>query len=329
MKELDDDIKSGKYKRVYLLFGEEVYLKKTYEQKMTSSVVSEDFNLMNCTVFEDKTTEVKKIIDAVDTLPFMSEYRLVVVRESELFYQGRKDDSERMTAYIENIPESSVLIFVESKVDKRGALYKKVAKLGQSVEFKPLKEGELAKWLVDSSGKRMGMSTAMYLVNNVDSSMQNLKGELEKLLDYVPKAKEITKADIDLVCTKSLETRVFDLVDALANKKLVGALEIYNNMIMLKESPLLVLNMLARQFRLILQCKYLTARGQGSRDIAVEIGANEFVVKKCMAQSRNFKNKDLIEAINDCLKCDLDIKNGRIGDKLGVEMLLVKYGGGV
>lgn len=328
MKELNRQLKDKDYKRVYLLYGDEKYLKKVYETKMTESIIDENMKMMNLNIFEENGADIRKITDASETLPFMSEYRLVIVKDSDLFAQGKKEDSEKMLEYMDNIPDSSILLFVESKVDKRSGLYKKVSKIGYALECKSMKENELAEWAVKIADGRMETSTATYLIRTVESSMENLQGEINKLMSYVPEGREITKKAIDDICTKSLETRVFDLIDALAGKNTNTALKIYNNLLTMKESPLMVLTMMARQFRLILQCKYLMQRGLGSKEISEEIKTNEYVVKKCMGQSKNFKNKDLLGAINDCLRCDVDIKNGRIGDKLGVEMILLKYGGG-
>ena len=97
-------------------------------------------------------------------------------------------------------------------------------------------------------------------------------------------------------------------------------------MILMKESPIMILAMIARQFRIILQSKYLAEKGFYNADIAKKINQREFVVSQCLSQAKNFRKKDLLKALDDCLKCDANIKTGKIQDKLGVEMIIMKYG---
>jgi DNA polymerase-3 subunit delta len=115
---------------------------------------------------------------------------------------------------------------------------------------------------------------------------------------------------------------VFNLVAAIGNKKPHIALDIYNNMLFMKVSPLAVLKMVARQFRLILQCKYLAKKGMQPKLIAEEIGSRDFIVQNCLQQSRNFTIGGLMRAIQDCADCDVNFKRG---DEMGVETLILKY----
>jgi DNA polymerase-3 subunit delta len=150
--------------------------------------------------------------------------------------------------------------------------------------------------------------------------------ELDKLRHYAYGKQEITKQDIDQVTTKSIETKIFDMLSALGTKKTAKAVEMYNNMIQAKTEPLMILSMLARQFRLILRAKALGADGYGSGDIAKEIGVPSFAVKEYIAQGKNFKYSSLIQALEDCLDTDIKIKTGQVSPVLGVEMIVLKFG---
>jgi DNA polymerase-3 subunit delta len=116
------------------------------------------------------------------------------------------------------------------------------------------------------------------------------------------------------------------MVAAIGNKNAEKALDIYNNMLLAKESPFGINKMIARQFRLILQCKYVAVKKKyNNAQIANELGLREFIVRDCMAQSKNFDIKLLINAIKDCAQTDTNIKKGLITDELGVELLIIKY----
>ena len=280
--------------------------------------------MMNYNYFAGKA-DVDNIISACDTLPFMSENRLVAVKDSKLFEAGRKDDSEKLKDYIQNIPESTVLCFVEDKADKRSGLYKEIKKYGCCAEFSFLKDRELIGWVCDEGKGRIKSDVAEYLIKCVGTAMESLEGEIDKLLNYLPQGEPVTRQVIDSICTKSPETNVFDMVEAIGKKQPARALEIYNNMLRMKQSPFYVLKMTARQFKLILECKYLHGKGLSEAEISERLSLRNFVVRGCLSQAKNFKTRVLVEALKDCAKCDMDFKSGKISDRLGVEVIILKY----
>ncbi len=327
MQKIIDDIKNKNFQKIYLLFGEENYLKNKTFNSLKKALISETAKIMNLDIFNEKKPETKKISDACETLPFMNDLRVVIVKDSELFVQGNKDESEKMAEYIKNVPPTTVLIFVEEKVDKRGKLYKEVSKLGYCAEFKQLSEKELLNEVRKiAKAKRLVMkdSVILYFIRSIHNSMEAIISEIEKLSNYILEG-EVSEKDIDDICTKSLEVKIFDMVDAIGNKKAKIALDIYNNMVLMKESPIMILAMISRQFRIIFQSKYLAEKGMYKSDIAKKINQREFVVSECLKQSKNFKKKTLLQALDDCLECDINIKTGKIQDKLGVEMIILKY----
>ncbi|MDE6182604.1 MAG: DNA polymerase III subunit delta, partial [Eubacteriales bacterium] len=172
--------------------------------------------------------------------------------------------------------------------------------------------------------KKISMDNIIYLIRNVGGSMDMLYNEINKLINY-KKEEQITKQDIDTICTKSIESKVFELIDAIGNKKIEQAVGIYKNLIFNKIAPFMILSMIARQFRIILQVKYLDRQGKNIPSIANELGLRDFVVKQALAQSKYFTNKVLLEAINECLEIDNKAKTGIIQDELGVEMIIIKY----
>ncbi len=325
MKQLDKDIETRQFKRAYLIFGEEGYLVKDYTKRLCSAVVPEESSVMNMEVFEGKDCNVSKMIQSGDTAPFFNDYRLVLVRGSGLFREGRKADTSAMSEALKNIPEDCVYVFSDENVDKRNSLYKAVKKLGYCCEIGSRDMKELSQWLIQRTDGRLSSSAASYMVKNIGSDMTHLAVETDKLLAYAGD-KKITTADIDTACTRSPEVNIFNMVAAIGNKNAERALEIYNNMIFDGEEPIGILAMIARQFRLMLQCGYLKSKkNYGSKQIAEELKLREFVVSNCLGQGRNFKLNTLIRALKDCARCDSDIKSGLVAPELGVELIILKY----
>ena len=155
--------------------------------------------------------------------------------------------------------------------------------------------------------------------------MEALSGEIEKLTGYAGTGGEIKVTDVESICTPALETQIFDLVGAVCEKKPERALDLFNNMILMKEQPLVILTMITRQFRLVLQSKALAEKGRSNNEIANFLSIRGFVVTECLRHSNGFKKEELISALKDCLEADMNVKSGRMSDKLAIETLIVKY----
>ncbi|MCQ4725247.1 DNA polymerase III subunit delta [Anaerotignum faecicola] len=328
MEKLKEEIKSGKPADCYIFFGEESYLKKLYEVKLKEIFSQGAGADMNINVFEG-ASDVNAVIDAAETLPFFAEKRLVIVKDSGLFSKGRKNDSEIMAKFINSMPESVCMLFSENKAEKAGALYKAVSKAGRCIEFKTPAESELASWIVSEAKRsrlKIDKKTAVYFIRTVGSGMENASSELKKLISYMPEGSEIKEKDIDEICAKSLESKVFDLVDAIGTRKTGLAVEIYKNLIMAREEPVNILGMISRQFRIMLQCRALIDAGEPQANIAAIIGENPYAVKKCIAQGKNFTPQTLKKAFRECAETNLAIRRGELSDRNAVEILIIKYG---
>ncbi len=323
---LKDHMKRGEYKRVYLFYGDETFLIKRYEQAMSAKIVPADAEMMNKDVFVGKETSSEQIIDAASTLPFLNELRLVIVKDSKLFATGKKDETERIFNFVPDIPESTVLIFIETDIDKRNKLVKRVAEAGYAAEFTTPTESELADWVIGvfaSHGKKLSKPNAVLLLRTAAHNMEAVQTECDKLIDYKGSETEITAQDIELVCTKALETKVFDLVAAVGNKKTDEALEIFSGLMLMKEQPIMILAMIARQFKLILQAQSLRESGMSQDNIAATLSLRSFAVKEYLKQAGNFSGGILNKAMDSCIRLDLDIKTGKIDGQTALEVLIL------
>lgn len=141
MKSLQEDIKKGNFKHVYLLCGEEDYLIRQYRERLKNALADPE-DTMNVSAFEGKETSPKELIDLAETMPFFAERRVILVENSGFF----KKSPEELADYVAQIPDTAYLIFAEETVDKRSRLYKQVKKHGRTVEFKRQTEAVLMQW---------------------------------------------------------------------------------------------------------------------------------------------------------------------------------------
>ena len=322
MKSLNEDIKTGSFKQVYLLFGEEEYLKNQYKNRLHRAILSED-DTMKFSSFEGKGVDVRQI-DQAETLPFFADHRMILIEQSGFF----KNASPELAEYIPQIPAETILVFVEKDVDKRGKLYKAVQKKGRAVELGRQDEKTLQAWVLGMLKKEKRTITRDALTLFLEKSgndMENIANELEKLLTYTHGKDAVEYADVEEICTVTTESRVFDMIRAVAEKKQKQALDLYYDLLSLKEPPMRILFLIARQFNQMMQVKDLRERGYGASEIASKAGIAPFIVKKSLAQSAQFEMDELYRAVKDCVEAEEAVKTGRLGDSLAVEMVIVKY----
>ncbi len=325
VKTLAQDIKTGTFRPVYLIFGEEVFLKKSYKNRMKEAIAGDD--TMNFHYFEGKDVELKEIISLADTMPFFSEHRLLVLEDSGLFKGGGAD---LLTDYLPQMPESTCLIFVESEVDKRSRLYKKVKELGYAAEMKRQDLRQLAAWaggLLAKEGRRINSRTMELFLSKTGEDMENIHMELEKLICYTMGRTVITDQDVEAVCTVRVTNKIFEMVSAIVTRKTKTAMELYEDLLTLKEPPMRILFLIARQFNQILQVKELMAQGMEKSSIASSLKLQPFVAGKLMPQARSFSREQLLSYVELCVDSEEAVKTGRLEDRLAVELLITKQYG--
>ena len=323
MKSLNEDLKTGQLNRVYLLYGEEAYLKKQYREKLRAAFVSAD-DSMNYSYYEGKGINVGEVIDLAETLPFFADTRLIVMEDTGFF----KNATAELADYLKEMPETTAMIFVESEVDKRSKLYKAVQSKGRAVELGRQDEGTLLRWVkgnVNREGKQISENTIRHFLAKVGTDMENIQKELEKLFCYTMGKPEITVIDVEEICTTQITNRIFDMVNAVADRKQRNALDFYYDLVALKEPPMKILSLLARQFKLLLEVKTMDGQGYARQDIAAKLGLNPFVVGKYQAQAKAFSSKELRNIIEDGVETEECVKTGRLTDVLGVELFIMKH----
>lgn len=325
MKTIDNDIKMGQLKNVYLLYGTEDYLKRQYRDKLKHALVEPD-DTMNFSAYEGKDINPKELIDLSETLPFFKEKRMILVENSGFF----KNSCDDLTEYMSQVPESTCFVFVEEEVDKRSKLFKAASRAGSAVEFETPKEDMLVRWIlgrIQREGKKITQSVMQLFLSKTGSDMENIDKELEKLICYTLDKTEIAAADVEAICTGQTENKIFEMIDAISAKNQKKALDLYYDLLALKEAPMRILFLIARQFQNLLLIKSMSAKGYPAVSIAKTAGMPSFAVQKNLRQAGAFKINQLKEAIEDCGQAEEDVKTGRMADQLAVELLIVKYSG--
>ena len=321
MQRINNDIKNGNFQPVYLLCGEERYLRRQYKDKLKSALCAPDDN-MNNHYYEGKSVPVGEIIDLAETLPFFAERRVIFIENSGLFKSG----GEQMAEYLNSQNDTTVFIFVESEVDKRSKLYKAVSNNGSVIEFTAQDENTLKRWvagILGREGKKITESTVQLFLTKTGTDMENIYMELEKLICYCIDKEVVTAEDVEAVCTVRTSNHIFEMVDAIADKRSKDALQLYYDLLALKEPPMRILFLIARQCNILLQVKEMKGKGISNKDMAAAVGVPVFALNKYMAQAGKFKSLVLKEAVVKCVEAEEAVKTGRMNDVMSVEILIM------
>ena len=158
----------------------------------------------------------------------------------------------------------------------------------------------------------------------VRTDMENLEKEMEKLFSYTLGQTEITVEDVEEICTSQVTNQIFAMVEAVAEKKQKKALELYYDLLSLKEPPMRILFLIARQFNQILQVKELMGQGMDKSTIASRMKLQPFVAGKIMLQAKTFSREQILSYVNLCVDAEESVKTGRLTDRLAVELLIAK-----
>ena len=338
LEQLKKDLSEGNYRKCYLLFGCERYLRNFYEKKLIAALGGSRDD-MNTNIFDTNPISAADVISQAQTLPFFADRRIVVVRYSGFF----KKNSEELAEFISEVPETTTFIFVEDEADARLKMYKQIAKNGLCVEFTTQPDRYLLQNIgafLKKNGKRMSEDDARYLLDVIGSDMGRLMSELEKLISYALDREVVTKKDIDEICSRNIEDRIFEMIDAIMRKDIRTCLDRYEDLLALKVSPVKIIVLLENQFLWMLQLKSMYDSGYNNQSIIENVaykketdpdtgavkkarGAiGEYQVKIYLEQALRMETTELQRAVALCGKADESFKTGKMNDRMAAEVLM-------
>ena len=306
-----------------MLCGEEAYLKVQYKNKLLKALNPDD-DTMNFNHYEGRNIDVKELIDLCETMPFFADRRVVLLEDTGFF----KNKCDELADYMKELPDYLCLVFVEDEVDKRSKMYKAVKSCGRIGEFARQDEKTLMQWaagILKREGKNITQRDMELLLTMTGIDMGNLRMELEKLITYTGDRNVVTRADIQEVCTTQTQNKIFDMVRAVTEKNQKRALDLYYDLLTLKEPPMRILFLLAKQFRQLLLVKEYTEEGVAQPEMASRLGVPSFVVRNIASCARSYRISELRQAVTDFVDAEEAVKTGRLQDVLSVELLIVKY----
>ncbi|MBM7556224.1 DNA polymerase III subunit delta [Halanaerobacter jeridensis] len=314
---------------LYLIHGSDDYQIKKFEEKFIEKNCAGEFKDFNLDVLTEDDNSMAQLFNSVETLPFMSEKRVVIFHAYELLGAKTSMD-EKMLDLISDLPESTVLLLVSHKnTDKRLKIYKEIKKHGEILEFQSLKYKKLDKWIkkqVQKENYKITNRAVKLLEEAFNNNLQRLKNEIEKIIIFADDTDLITKEIVEQVISKDWlvkENIMFDFVDEIGRNNTSQALNLLFDILGEGTTPKQIIGMIARQIRLMLQSKLLSKEGMTVDQIAGRLKQHPYPIEKCLKQSRNFSIESLEQALEKLLDADYNLVTAN-DDHLELELLVVE-----
>lgn len=332
--EFRSSISKGNINPVYVFTGEETYVLDLAVEYLIQVFMTDDQRTLNLSNIEGKTSGLDDLKASCETLPFMSQRRITILRSPEALID-KESDSDNLLNYINSLGDHQVLLINDrnGKIKKNTKLYRHLNKMGSAVVFDKLKGKDLTDWVQGRlSGRAKAMSYAdmnyfiqqsSYSSRNISTTLYDLDNEIKKLSDYTS-GKTIDRTTLDSVLIKPLDKNIFDFLGAVGNNDSDRAMEVFNDIYLMNEPVPRILYMISRQFRLLLGYVVYKEKGYASGEIQEKLRIKPYEFGKIAAQGNQMNQKRLRGILEDILQTDKNLKTLSSDQRLEMEILIIK-----
>lgn len=310
---------------VYLLYGEDNYLKNEFVKKAKKSFGELQLGINYIQIDE---SNVNNVISDIETPAFGYERKMIIVKNANLM-QKKNAISDKLSEYLNDadkqILDSIELIIVEDSVEKN-ALFNTISKIGMIKEFNEQKISQLitkVKSISAAYGVQIQENVAQYFIECTGTNMEDIINEIRKLIEYAGKGGTIKKEDIDSLTIKKSESVIFDLTDNLGKKNIHEAINVLHDLIYAKEPVQKILVMLYNHFKKL----YIVQLSNG-QNVAqnLKLKPNQtFLVSKYQNQAKFFTQDEIRNLLNEFMYIDEASKSGNLDINVGIESVLCRY----
>jgi len=319
--------KQEKIYPVYLLYGNENYLKEDISKKLRNRLIYPAYRELSYTVFYGEKLSINEVINDLETLPMISKHKLLVIKEAEKI---NKNDETKLIDYfnrlsLKNNFSALIIIYKEGKPSK--GLITAIKRMGIAVNFSVTDKAKLTSWIKHKfmqSNKKISQEALFYLQSIAGSDLGRLFNEIEKIDIYTKDQKTIEKEDVMITIGGSEAVNIFKVLDSVGDKDIKNAMD---GLVKLNQGNLhhlAIFAMIYRQIKLILQTKLLIANGSNNKEVEKKLRLPYFIVNKVVKQSEKYTFKEICKSYELLNIADLEFKNSQKEPKIILEELVVK-----
>lgn len=317
--EMVTNIKAGDLKNVYLFYGEEEYLKSFFTKTICERYEADKDSI----IYYDGKITAEELESASEASPLMMTNTIVIVRDSGIFKKSEEDASA--FNFLKDLAEESCIIFREAGVDARNGIFKIVSECGVAYNCAKQPQSEILKILVHEANvnkRSITQGAVSLLYSGVGNDILLLMNEVDKLCLLVGEGETINESHVKYASEISLEAKIFDLTDGIAEKNKEKALKQLDALLAEKTPTQVIMATVSTNFTRLCRVADLYSQGKTMREISEFLGISEYPVKKYISQSKGYSKESLAKALDLISTIDVNSKNGKIDAVVGLELII-------
>lgn len=330
-EDLRNQLKHRDFKPVYLLFGAEGYM-RNLAAKTIADLALTDSSLREFNEIEHslKDSRIEYALADAEQLPMMSSRRVVKIADIIVSANSNKDnlkeeDEAVLERYLARPAETSIVIFIADELDKRRKISKLLIENSVAVEFIALKDFELRKWIRDKArdlNAEVDEKAATHLIALLGEDVRKITVEIEKLAVAALPDRLITFDLVETLVPNSREISNFDLTDQLLAGNKSKALQVLKKILDDGAEPLMLLGLIANNFRRLFMAKELMSQGVERKEVARVMKLPPFKQEDFLATARRADTKKLSRIMQRIAEADLAVKTSKATPRLQIEILV-------
>ena len=321
---LNENIKKGKFERLYFLYGDEQFLIDEALKNLQDAVLGDSIRDFNLNVFYGGDASAETIRDAIETLPMMAPQRLVVIKEAQ---ELSEKEWTALEPVIDSPVDSTVVICVANKVDKRKKYIKRFQEKGSVIEYKRPYDNQVPDWIVNISKRhklKLSQEVVEVIHQVVGSNLTDVNSELLKLSQFLGEKNTPTVEDILSVMSRARVDTVFDLTDAIGNNDRARALDCLVNLLDHGQNEVGVLALISRHMRILKTVREGQREGLQGAKLSSRAGVSPYFMKQYLEQAKNWSDSKIEQTFAALLDTDRALKSSPVSSHIWLENFIVR-----
>jgi DNA polymerase III subunit delta len=338
-------IKNRSITLLHVLFGEDDFSLRQALEDIKKSIGDATALMSNTNVFEGKIVSPEQLRAACESIPFLSEKRLVIAEGLLDKFESKKETGrkkpakkpDKVEAYaafasaMVNLPPFTELVVTGGKLSDRNPLLQELVKITKVKTFPLLKGKDIIAWIEkrvnsEAKGKKISPKASALMARLVGSDFWTMANEVDKLILFTG-GRDIGEDDVKAVVSSAQEANIFNMVDSIIEQRIGAAQELLQQLFRQGMAPVQILVMISRQVRIIYLVREMRAAGKPRAEMMGKLGlTSDFVLRKAWEQAERYSPARIREVYHLLLEADISIKTGKVEGELALDILIAEMG---
>lgn len=322
------ELENKKFRSLYFFYGDESYLIDQMPDRFKFAVLDENSYDFNLNIYYADDTQVSQIREAAETLPVFAQQRLVIVKNA---HQLNDSDWAELDPVISKPVDSTVLVFIAEKVDKRKKFFKVISEKAAVVEFKKPYDNQVPGWInyiAQNHTLKITPDAIHKLHRLVGNNLSEIDSQLKKLRSFKGAKPDeqvtIELGDVNQVVSLSREENIFDFTKAIGQKDRPRALEQLVQLLDQGQNEVSIVQLVARHMRILLTIRSGLDQGLGGAKLASIAKVPAYFVEGYCDQAVHWPVRKIEEALSLLQETDKALKSSPLSSHLWLENMVIK-----